>query len=231
MAKGLSSSFTSFPHGKKPGHHGAHAEGTRLTSAFDGYPKGSKPPQYKGDKRKLELRDKPQGAPAARTIEAASATDADPYGSHYFALEIVAPDGTYEVAHFLEFSGLKSSCTPFEITEGGFTGHVHRRPAISRWDNITLKYATSVSTFMMYWRNEFLSGNFDKRTQYSGSIALMSNQGTVVRRFHFVRAWPVSWESPALSAGGSDLAIETLVLAHDGIYVDEAALSTDMKVG
>lgn len=197
----------------------------RYSAGFDSYPVGAKPAQYKGSQKKLELRDQPQGAPAARTIEAMSAVDSDPYGSHYFALEITSDEGTFEVAHFLEFSGIKNSCTAFEIIEGGFTGHVHKRPASSRWENLTLKYATSTSTFMMRWRNEYLSGNFDKRKQFSGSVALMSNQGKVLRRFHFTNAWPVSWEGPAMASGGSDLAIESLVLAHDGLWVDEAALA------
>lgn len=221
--KSLTSLFTSFPHGKKPSSHGSTK--MRLPSGFDSFPKGAKPVQYKGDQRKLELRDKPQGSPAARAIEAMSATDTDPYGSHYFALEITSDEGSFEAAHFLEFSGLKNSCTAYEIIEGGFTGHVHKRPAVSRWDNITLKYATSTSTFMMAWRSQYLSGNFDKRKQFSGSVALMSNEGKVLRRFHFTNAWPVSWEGPAMASGGSDLAIESLVLAHDGLWVDEAALS------
>jgi phage tail-like protein len=206
----------------KPKSYGS--DKIRYSSAFDSYPVGAKPKQYKGSQKKLELRDQPQGAPAARTIEAKTPTDSDPYGSHYFALEITGEDGSVEVAHFLEFSGIKNSCTTYDIIEGGHSWNVHKRVGRSKWENLTLKYATSTSTFMMRWRSAYLSGNFEKRKLYSGSVALMSNQGKVLRRFHFVNAWPVSWEGPAMASGGSDLAIETLVLAHDGISVDEAAL-------
>jgi len=142
--------------------------------------------------------------------------DADPYGNYYFALEI----NNTEVAHFVECSGLKNGCQAFEITEGGYNGHVHKRPGQSKWENIVLKYATSASTFLLEWRDAFLQDEFSQRTQYSGSIAIMSNDGTVVRRYHFTNAWPVSWEGPHLSSSASELAIETLEIAHDGLTLD-----------
>jgi phage tail-like protein len=52
-----------------------------------------------------------------------------------------------------------------------------------------------------------------------GSIALQNNKGEVVRRWSFKNAWPVSWEGPQLNSGSSELAIETLEIAHDGLTV------------
>ena len=66
-----------------------------------------------------------------------------PYGNYYFALEISDGTGTTEVAHFLECSGLKSTATVFEIEEGGMNGKTHKRVGQSKWENITLRYATS----------------------------------------------------------------------------------------
>ena len=65
----------------------------------------------------------------------------DPFGAHYFALEL---NGT-EVAHFQECSGLKTTATVFEIEEGGLNGMTHKRPGQSRWDNIVLRYATNAT--------------------------------------------------------------------------------------
>ena len=48
---------------------------------------------------------------------------------------------------------------------------------------------------------------------------MKNNAGSVVRRWHFKNAWPVSWEGPSLSASGSELSIETLEIAHDGLTV------------
>ena len=142
--------------------------------------------------------------------------DPDPWGSYYFSLEL---DGT-EVAHFTECSGLKTTSEVFEIQEGGLNGALHKRPGRSKWDNIVLKAATSASTQLLEWRDTYLQGDYSSRPQTSGAIIMRSNDGKELRRFTFVNAWPVNWEGPTLAAGSSDLAIETLEIAHEGIYVD-----------
>jgi phage tail-like protein len=147
----------------------------------------------------------------------------DPWGNYYFALELKTPDGdAFEVAHFLECSGLKSTCQVFEIEEGGLNGRSHKRPGQSKWENIKLRCASSASAYLMRWRDYFLQDQFEKRTEFSGSIALKNNAGETLRRYHFTNAWPVAWEGPNFKSGGSELAIETLEIAHDGLTITGA---------
>lgn len=145
----------------------------------------------------------------------------DPYGNFYFALEIVGPNGPMEIAHFQECSGLKNAAAVFEIEEGGLNGRTHKRPGQSKWEHIVLKYGTSGSMALLEWRDQYLQDQFTGglRTKCSGSISLKNNDGEVVRCWHFTNAWPVSWEGPSLSGGGSELAVETIELAHDGLKV------------
>ena len=140
----------------------------------------------------------------------------DPWGNYFFALELKG----VEVAHFTECSGLKSTAEVFEIQEGGLNGQVHRMVGRSKWDNIVLKYATSVSTALLEWRDRYLQDQFGERTSTDGSIVMYANSGKELRRYNFVGAWPVSWEGPQFNAGSSVLAIETLEIAHEGIYID-----------
>ncbi|MBW1687124.1 MAG: phage tail protein, partial [Deltaproteobacteria bacterium] len=125
---------------------------------------------------------------------------------------------------FMECSGLKTASAVFEIEEGGMNGRTYKRPGVSKWENIVLKYATSASTFLLAWRDNWLTNtdNWKKRTTYSGAITLKSNKGgenDVIKRYEFKNAWPVSWEGPAFNSGGSELAIETLEIAHDGLRI------------
>ena len=151
----------------------------------------------------------------------AFAADLDPYGNFYFALEI----NNVEVAHFSECSGLKTSTQVFEFEEGGLNGRTHKRVGQSKWENIVLRYATSASTFLLQWRDHFLQDKFTDGYKFhdgaavSGSIVMRSNQGKVIRRFSFSEAWPVSWEGPSFNSGGSELAIETLEIAHNGLKI------------
>jgi phage tail-like protein len=41
--------------------------------------------------------------------------------------------------------------------------------------------------------------------------------GTAVKRWNLIRAFPVKWTGPDLKATGSEVAIETLEIAHEGI--------------
>jgi len=149
--------------------------------------------------------------------------DPNPYGNYYFALEITGPDNKkgVEIAHFRECSGLKNACTPFEIEEGGVNSKSYKRPGQAKWENIVLKYATSASTFLLAWRDAWLTGtdNWKDRESYSGAITLMDNAGNPIKRYEFQGAWPVSWEGPAFNAGSSDIAVETLEIAHQGLKV------------
>ncbi len=151
--------------------------------------------------------------------------DTDPYGNYYFALEL--SDGEkngMEVAHFQECSGLKNSATLFEIEEGGLNAKSHKRPGQGKWENLVLKYASSSSTLLLSWRDDWLTGtdNWKNRTKYSGAVTLRNNAGEVVKRYEFRNAWPVSWEGPAFNGGSSDLAVETLEIAHDGLVIKDA---------
>ena len=140
---------------------------------------------------------------------------ANPYGNHFFALEV----NGVEVAHFIECSGLKSSTAVFEIEEGGTNSYTHKRPGQSKWENIVLRTATSASMDLLQWRDSLLQDRFSKRVGYDGAIHLKNNAGEIIRTWTFVNAWPVSWEGPSLNASGSELAIETLEIAHDGLQV------------
>lgn len=142
-----------------------------------------------------------------------AAEELNPYGNYYFSLELAG----IEVAHFMECSGLKSSSQVFEIEEGGLNSRTHKRPGQSRWENIVLRYASSTSTHLLSWRDTFLRDQFGDRRD--GTITLMNNAGEPIRSWSFKNAWPVSWEGPQLNSGQSELAIETLEIAHDGLSV------------
>jgi phage tail-like protein len=240
MAKiNLPGTFNSFPKGPKPPHYSPHAQ--RTVSAAASPVKTAQRAIENGFQRIVHATHAltPPGWSEARSPKPAAqeakkhkpvrskggytapkdATDSDPYGNYYFALEI----GGTEVAHFMECSGLKNASQVFEIQEGGYNGTVHKRPGQSKWENIVLKYATSTSTDLLAWRDSYLTDDFGQRAsgKNSGSISIKSNDGKVLRRYHFQGAWPVSWEGPSLSAGSSDLAVETIEIAHDGLRVEE----------
>ena len=137
----------------------------------------------------------------------------EPEGNYVFALEI---DGV-AIANFMECSGLKTSTQVFELEEGGVNHRVHKLPGQSRWENVTLRYGVTSDTSLLNWRNELLEDGFQSRR--NGAIIVKNNAMEEVRRYSFVNAWPVAYEGPSFAAGGSELAVEMIEIAHHGLTI------------
>ena len=143
----------------------------------------------------------------------------EPQGGFLFVLEV---DQRW-VAHFNECSGIKNTTEVYEIQEGGPNTRTHKLPGQTRWENIVLKYGMSSDTYMIEWRNLILSDQFNnttEKTRRNASIIVLDNDLSEIRRFNIKNAWPVSYEGPGLNAAGSDLAIETVEIAHEGVEVE-----------
>lgn len=137
---------------------------------------------------------------------------ADPYNSFNFDVEI---EGISR-AHFQEASGLDSSIDVVEHREGGDNITTRKLPGMVKFSNIVLKWGMADDTDLYKWHRQWANG--DKAAKrVSGSIVLYDRQRTEQRRWNFKNAWPAKWTGPAFNAESSELAIETLELAHEGI--------------
>jgi phage tail-like protein len=125
----------------------------------------------------------------------------DPYRNFNFLVEL---DGIAQ-ASFTDCSGLEATTEVIETREGGDNVTVHKLP----------KWGLTDSVELWQWRLSVIEGKVERK---NGSIVVfdLANKREVVR-WNFVSAWPTKWDGPAFTAKGSDIAIETLVLAHEGI--------------
>jgi phage tail-like protein len=135
----------------------------------------------------------------------------DPYRNFNFLVEI---DGIAR-ASFIECSGLEATTEVIETREGGNNTTVRKLPGKTTYSDITLKWGLTDSDELWVWRQQVIEGTIVRK---HGSIVVydLSNRKEVVR-WNFVNAWPTKWDGPAFNATGKDIAIETLVLAHEGI--------------
>ena len=135
----------------------------------------------------------------------------DPFRNFNFLVEI---DGVAQ-ASFSECTGLGSTTEVIENREGGDNATVRKLPGKTSYPDISLKWGLTASTELWDWRQQVIDGNIVRK---NGSIVVFDQaNSTEVARWNFVRSWPTKWEGPALSAKGNDIAIDTLVLAHEGL--------------
>lgn len=134
----------------------------------------------------------------------------DPQGSYNFLVEI----GGIARAAFHEASGFDSSIDVIEHREGGENITTRKIPGMVKYSNITLKWGITDDRDLEDWHRRAVEGNVERR---NGSIVLLNRRGEEVARWNFVRAWPAKLTLPTFNAESSDIAINTLELAHEGL--------------
>lgn len=134
----------------------------------------------------------------------------DPYRAYNFLVEL---DGITRAA-FRECTGLDSATDVIDYREGT-DGRVARKlPGLTRHSSITLQWGTSDDTELWEWRKKAMDGVVERK---NGSVVLLDETGQEKLRWNFRDAWPSRWTGPSLQATGSDAAIETLEIVHEGL--------------
>lgn len=135
----------------------------------------------------------------------------DPARNFNFLVEI---DNIAE-GSFMECTGLDATTEVIEYREGGDNTSVRKLPGKTSYSDITLKRGLTASRVLWEWRAEIIAGTVKRK---SGSIVLFDVSNKVeVARWNFIAAWPTKWEGPHLDARAKDVAIETLIIAHEGL--------------
>jgi phage tail-like protein len=119
---------------------------------------------------------------------------------------------------FREVSGLDSETEVIEHRVTGKGGNlvVHKIPGALKWSNITLKRGITDDRKLHDWRKQIEDGQVEANRK-NGSVTCYAPNGDVVAKYTFKKAWPCKWSGPGFNAAGNDLAIEEMVLAHEGI--------------
>lgn len=119
---------------------------------------------------------------------------------------------------FTEVSGLDIEVEVIAYREGGDrTGGFQKLPGLKKYSDITLKRGIVKDDYDFYtWIN---SANFEDVERRDVTISLLNNQHQPVFIWKVKNAFPTKYCGPVLNASNSDVAIETLVLTHEGIEV------------
>lgn len=140
----------------------------------------------------------------------------DPYKNFKFLVEI---DGVVS-AGFMKASGLKMTTDEVEYREGGDNVTPHKSPGQTKFDNLTFERGMSESLDLWNWASEIFSvageSSCDPAFRRNISVILMDRCGMEAKRWSVYRAWPSAWETDDFDAMDSGIAIERLVITHEG---------------
>ena len=133
-----------------------------------------------------------------------------PHGKFNYKVEI---DGL-EVGGFSEVTGFDASIDVIEYREGDMTQTPLKIPGLKKYGNITLKQGLVDSMVLYEWMTAGLEGDVERKTL---TITLLDIAGSPAASWQIINAWPVKYTAPDFNATSSEVAIESLEIAHEGM--------------
>lgn len=142
--------------------------------------------------------------------------DKPPYRGFNFTVEI---DGIAS-AQFEEVTVPEAEITVVEYREGADpTSGTRKLPGRVRYGNVVLKRGVTGDLALFEWFRATAAGDFQPRAV---SIVLLDATRQPVIRWNVSEAWPTKYDVSDLKAKSSEVVIELLELANEGIQVEAA---------
>ena len=159
------------------------------------------------------------GSPGFKDPPTASASAKSPYPLTAFCFKVdltssLTPDTA--PAYFRSVSGLKAESEIIDLREGGVNGTTRKLYGGTKWSNLVFKRGFSGTSLLLDWRTEWMNG-CRPHQRLSGSIIQLSTDMKELGRWSFTRGLPVKWEISDFDASKSELSVETLEIAHEGL--------------
>jgi phage tail-like protein len=140
----------------------------------------------------------------------------DPIPLHRFFVDI---DGIEEGV-FTSCGGLSVEVDVKSYEEGGLNEYVHKLPGRVKYSNITLKrgmaYSAQAWAQWREWCSGIFKGDGQALKRKNLTIRLYDGAGKKLGSWQVEGAFPTKWVGPSFEVESTNVAIETLELAHNG---------------
>lgn len=133
-----------------------------------------------------------------------------PYGKFRYKVEI---EGN-EAGGFSEVSGFDASIDVIEYREGDMVQTPLKIPGRKKYGNIKLKQGVTTSKVLYEWITANINGPAKRKTV---TIILLDDEEKAAASWQVINAWPTKYAAPDFNASSSEIAIETLEIAHEGM--------------
>ena len=133
-----------------------------------------------------------------------------PHGKFRYRVEI---DGM-DAAGFSEASGFDLNIDVMEYREGDMVQTPMKLPGLKKYGNITLKWGLTSSMDMYEWISLGVDNEVERKTI---TITVIDDAGADAASWQVINAWPMSYKAPDFNATSSEVAIESLEIAHEGM--------------
>lgn len=119
---------------------------------------------------------------------------------------------------FQEVSGLDVEAQPIEYRHGDSTSFsVIKMPGLKKYSDVTMKKGVFKSD-LKFWE-WFSKIQMNTIARVPVTISLLDEGGTAVMVWRLANAWPTKITGTDLKSQGNEAAIETIVIAHEGLTI------------
>jgi phage tail-like protein len=139
----------------------------------------------------------------------------DPLPVFCFRVSLTIAGSNEAEAFFKSVSGIKSETEIVPVREGGANNTTFQLVGATKWTNLIFKKGFTGSSALLTWRQEWMNGKMSRIEE--GRIHQLNTQLQTVATWKFYNGWPAKWEISEFDASKSELAIETLEIAHEGL--------------
>jgi len=117
-------------------------------------------------------------------------------------------------AKFSEVNGFDISIDAIEYRNGDDPTTPFKLPGLTKFSNITFKNGITDSMEIYNWVNDCRNGTIERKEI---TITALWEDGSEKATWQLFEAWPVKYTGPDFNSTGSDVAMESIELAHEGL--------------
>ena len=142
--------------------------------------------------------------------------------------------GLRTMAAFSEVSGLEMAMEVEDYAAGGINDHVLKFPGRVKWSNLVMRRGVVAKrdpidgSDLWTWFQSYLDGQGVRK---DGLIILCDEGRNPRLTWSFRRGLPLKWTGPQLNAGQSQVAIEAVEIAHEGLTLVKAGGELGQALG
>jgi phage tail-like protein len=125
------------------------------------------------------------------------------------------------VMHFQEVSGLDAEAQPLEYRHGDSPQFsTIKMPGLKKFSDVTLKKGVFKSDNKFWdWFNQIKMNTIKRKPV---TISLLDEAGAPTMVWTLANAWPSKVTGTDLTADGNEVAVETIVIFHEGLTIANA---------
>lgn len=116
--------------------------------------------------------------------------------------------------NFSEVEGLGMRVKPIDYREGGGAPAVRKLAGRVEYSEVTFRWGMSESIELWNWLTTSAEGNVERRDI---SVIMLKPDRSEFFRYNLLNAWVCEWNAAKLNALDQGVAIESLVIAHEGL--------------